>query len=90
MFSTEIFVRRLSSGLLSDVKVLDMTRVLAGPFCTMLLSDLGAQVIKIEKPNVGDETRNWGPPFIKGQLSCYFASVNRNKKVGFNQCFQLN
>lgn len=64
---------------LSGIRVLDLTRVLAGPFCTMLLGDLGAEVIKIEKPGVGDDTRSWGPPFM-GSESVYFMSVNRNKK----------
>ncbi|CAN7943488.1 unnamed protein product, partial [Ixodes pacificus] len=66
-------------GPLAGIRVLDLTRILAGPYCTMILGDLGAEVIKIEKPFVGDETRNWGPPFIADQ-SCYFLSVNRNKK----------
>lgn len=56
-----------------------MTRVLAGPFTTMVLGDLGAEVIKVEKPGAGDDTRSWGPPFV-GSESTYFLSVNRNKK----------
>ncbi|XP_071488142.1 succinyl-CoA:glutarate CoA-transferase-like [Diadema antillarum] len=64
---------------LSGIRVVDMTRVLAGPFCSMLLGDLGAEIIKVERPGVGDETREWGPPFIAGE-SCYFLSINRNKK----------
>ncbi|MEM3615278.1 MAG: CaiB/BaiF CoA-transferase family protein [Candidatus Methanomethylicia archaeon] len=64
---------------LSDIRVLDVSRVLAGPFCTMILSDLGAEVIKVEEPEKGDETRSWGPPFINGE-SAYYLSVNRNKK----------
>ncbi|XP_054164294.1 succinate--hydroxymethylglutarate CoA-transferase-like [Oppia nitens] len=83
MFSTHNFVRHLSTqinGVLSGIKVLDLTRILAGPFCTMLLGDLGAEVIKIEKPGVGDDTRRWGPPFITKDLSCYYVSTNRNKK----------
>jgi len=67
-------------GALSGVKVLDLTRILAGPFCTMMLADLGADVIKVEKPETGDETRQWGPPYVKDQ-ACYFLAVNRNKKV---------
>ncbi|HLE65152.1 MAG TPA: CoA transferase, partial [Candidatus Bathyarchaeia archaeon] len=64
---------------LEGLRVIDLTKDFAGPFCTMLLSDLGAEVIKIEKPGLGDETRAWGPPFIKG-LSYYFLSLNRGKK----------
>ncbi|XP_020783256.1 succinate--hydroxymethylglutarate CoA-transferase isoform X3 [Boleophthalmus pectinirostris] len=64
---------------LDGVRVLDLTRVLAGPFATMLLGDLGAEVIKVEKPGSGDDTRSWGPPFV-GSQSVYFLSVNRNKK----------
>lgn len=66
-------------GALSDVLVLDFSRVLAGPYCTMLLSDLGAEVIKVEQPGRGDGTRDWGPPWIGGE-SAYFLSVNRNKR----------
>ena len=68
---------------LDGVKVLDMTRVLAGPFATMILSDLGAEVIKVERPGGGDDTRAWGPPFLEGKEgreSAYFLSVNRNKQ----------
>ncbi|XP_069586311.1 succinate--hydroxymethylglutarate CoA-transferase [Ranitomeya imitator] len=64
---------------LDGVKILDLTRVLAGPFATMILGDLGAEVIKVEKPGSGDDTRSWGPPFV-GTESAYFLSVNRNKK----------
>ena len=64
---------------LSGVKVLDLTRVLAGPLCTMLLGDLGADVIKVEKPGAGDDTRGWGPPFDEKGESAYYLSVNRNK-----------
>lgn len=64
---------------LDGVRVLDFTRVLAGPLATMNLADLGAEVIKIENPKLGDDTRHWGPPW-KGELSAYFASVNRNKR----------
>jgi crotonobetainyl-CoA:carnitine CoA-transferase CaiB-like acyl-CoA transferase len=59
--------------------VLDLTRVLAGPLCTMTLGDLGALVLKVERPGVGDETRGWGPPFDADGASAYFLSVNRNK-----------
>jgi crotonobetainyl-CoA:carnitine CoA-transferase CaiB-like acyl-CoA transferase len=64
---------------LKGLRVIDLTKDFAGPFCTMILSDLGAAVIKIEKPGTGDETRTWGPPFVKG-LSYYFLSLNRGKK----------
>ncbi|MEW5899794.1 MAG: CoA transferase, partial [Bacillota bacterium] len=64
---------------LTGVKVLDISRVLTGPFATMLLGDLGAEIIKVEMPGTGDETRAWGPPFIEGE-SAYFLSINRNKK----------
>ena len=66
-------------GPLAGVKVLDLTRVLAGPYCTMFLGDLGAEVVKIEQPEVGDDTRAWGPPFAGGE-SAYFLCINRNKK----------
>ncbi|HEY8852212.1 MAG TPA: CoA transferase [Gemmatimonadaceae bacterium] len=62
------------------LKVLDLSRVLAGPVCSMILGDLGADVIKVERPGVGDETRGWGPPFDPDGESAYFLSVNRNKK----------
>src|SRR5881396_1068351 len=64
---------------LKGLRVIDLTQDFAGPFCTMILSDLGAEVIKVEKPVSGDETRAWGPPFVKG-LSYYFLSLNRGKK----------
>jgi crotonobetainyl-CoA:carnitine CoA-transferase CaiB-like acyl-CoA transferase len=64
---------------LSGVTVLDFTRVLSGPYCTMLLADMGARVIKIEQPGRGDDTRAWGPPFVNGE-SAYFLSINRNKE----------
>jgi formyl-CoA transferase/CoA:oxalate CoA-transferase len=67
------------SGPLSGVTVVDLTRVLSGPYCTMVLSDLGARVIKVEHPGRGDDTRHWGPPFI-GTESAYFLSINRNKE----------
>jgi crotonobetainyl-CoA:carnitine CoA-transferase CaiB-like acyl-CoA transferase len=66
-------------GPLSGTRVVDLTRALAGPYCTLLLGDMGADVIKIEQPGAGDETRQWGPPFIAGESS-YFMSVNRNKR----------
>lgn len=64
---------------LTGIKVIDFSRVLAGPYCTMILADMGAEVIKIEQPVVGDDSRHFGPPFIKGE-SAYFLSINRNKK----------
>ena len=64
---------------LRGIRVLDLSRVLAGPFCTMGLGDLGAEIIKVEEPGSGDETRGFGPPFVKG-VSTYFLSINRNKK----------
>ena len=66
-------------GPLDGVRVLDLTRALAGPYCTLLLGDMGADVLKVELPGVGDEARGWGPPFIEGESS-YFLSINRNKK----------
>jgi formyl-CoA transferase len=64
---------------LDGIRVLDLTRALAGPFCTLMLGDYGADVIKIELPGSGDDTRQWGPPFI-GKESAYFLSINRNKR----------
>ena len=64
---------------LQDIQVLDLTRALAGPFCTLMLGDYGADVVKIEIPKTGDDTRHWGPPFI-GEESAYFLSINRNKR----------
>jgi len=67
-------------GLLGGIRVIDLTRVLAGPFCTMMLGDLGAEVIKIERPGSGDDTRKWGPPFSESGESAYYISANRNKR----------
>jgi len=64
---------------LDGITVLDLTRVLSGPYCTMLLADMGARVIKLEQPGKGDDTRAWGPPFLEGE-SAYFLSINRNKE----------
>ncbi len=68
----------IQSGALKGLRVVDMTRVLAGPFCTMLLGDMGAEVIKVEGPGKGDDARDY-PPFLRG-ISAYFANLNRNKK----------
>ena len=65
--------------MLSNIRVLDLSRVLAGPLCTMILGDMGADVLKVERPDGGDETRGWGPPFDDRGESAYFLSVNRNK-----------
>lgn len=65
--------------MLSGIKVLDLTRVLAGPLATMLLGDLGADVLKVERPGAGDDTRGWGPPFDDQGRSAYYLSINRNK-----------
>jgi len=64
---------------LKSLKILDLSRVLAGPLCTMILGDLGADVLKVERPGAGDDTRGWGPPFDAEGRSAYFLSVNRNK-----------
>ncbi|TBA94983.1 CaiB/BaiF CoA transferase family protein [Rhizobium ruizarguesonis] len=74
------------SASLDGLRILDLSRILAGPTCTQLLADLGADVIKVERPGVGDDTRSWGPPFVPnadgndGDLSAYFLSANRNKR----------
>jgi succinate--hydroxymethylglutarate CoA-transferase len=69
------------SGLpLQGLRVLDLSRILAGPFCGMVLGDLGADVIKVEHPRTGDDARSWGPPFLPGGESAYFASVNKSKR----------
>lgn len=70
----------MSTALLVGIRVLDASRVLAGPYCGQVLADLGAEVIKVERPGQGDETRAWGPPFA-GDLSAYFLSCNRGKKA---------
>ena len=64
---------------LTGLRVIDLTRILAGPFATMMLGDMGAEVLKIERPGTGDDARRWGPPFVDG-TSTYFLSVNRNKR----------
>ena len=68
-------------GPLSGLKVLDLSRILAGPFATMLMADLGADVIKVEAPGDGDETRRWGPPFAADGTAAYFMAINRNKRA---------
>jgi len=67
------------SGALEGLRVLDLTRILAGPMCAQMLGDMGADVIKVEPPGTGDDTRTWGPPFINGE-SAYFLGINRNKR----------
>jgi crotonobetainyl-CoA:carnitine CoA-transferase CaiB-like acyl-CoA transferase len=67
------------AGALDGIRVLDLTRALAGPYCTLMLGDHGADVIKVEMPGTGDETRDWAPPSIKG-ISAYYLSINRNKR----------
>jgi formyl-CoA transferase len=75
-----------TSGALQHLKVLDLSRVLAGPWCTQILADLGADVIKVERPVVGDDTRHWGPPFLQDAQgndtseASYFSCANRNKR----------
>jgi len=64
---------------LKGVKVIDLTRVMTGPYATMMLGDLGADVVKVEMPGKGDDTRLWGPPFVQGEAS-YFLTVNPNKR----------
>lgn len=80
-------LRRYSTALdplkypLAGVRVLDLTRIIAGPYCSQILADLGADVIKVEKPFTGDESRKWGPPFLKNSTdSVYFLACNRNKR----------
>ncbi len=69
----------LNAPPLDGIRVLDLSRVLAGPYCTMMLADLGAEVIKVEQPEVGDETRGWGPPFA-GADAAYYLAINRSKR----------
>jgi len=67
------------TNVLDGIRVIEMTEALAGPYCAMLLGDLGADVIKVERPGTGDQARGWGPPFV-GEMSAYFLSTNRNKR----------
>src|SRR3954467_10306982 len=71
------------------LKVVDLSRVLAGPVCSMMLGDLGADVLKVERPGDGDETRGWGPPFDPRGESAYYLSINRNK-LGVTADFTSN
>ncbi|MBN1222250.1 MAG: CoA transferase [Candidatus Aminicenantes bacterium] len=66
-------------SVLDNIRVIDLTQALAGPYCTMMLGDMGAEIIKVEQPGSGDQSRGWGPPFLKGE-STYFLAINRNKK----------
>ena len=68
-----------ANGPLAGTRVVDLTRILAGPLCTMMLGDMGAEVIEVEPPDKGDDTRGWGPPFVAGEAA-YFLGVNRNKR----------
>lgn len=70
----------MSTGALEGLTVIDFSRVLAGPYATMLLGDFGAEVIKIERPGTGDDTREWGPPYDAAGVATYFNAVNRNKR----------
>ena len=70
---------RTTGRLLEGIRVLDLSRIIAGPFCSQILGDMGAEVIKVEQPGVGDDSRSWGPPFKNGE-SVYFFCINRNKK----------
>ena len=67
------------TSVLENIRVVDLTQALAGPYCTMLLGDMNADVIKIETPGAGDQSRGWGPPFVEGE-STYFLSINRNER----------
>src|SRR5512146_2226207 len=70
---------RTAPAPLKGVRVIDMSRIIAGPYCSMILGDFGAEVIKVEQPKIGDESRAWGPPWMK-EVSAYYIAVNRNKK----------
>lgn len=68
------------TGALDGIVVIDFSRVLAGPYATMLLGDFGAEVVKVERPGTGDDTRHWGPPYDDAGTATYFNAVNRNKR----------
>ncbi|MEN6668840.1 CaiB/BaiF CoA-transferase family protein [Psychrobacter sp. B38] len=78
--TADIANKGAAQSALQGIKVLDLSRVLAGPSCTQVLADLGADVIKVERPRVGDETRHWAPPTFSDDTSAYYATINRNKK----------
>jgi len=65
---------------LDGVRIVDLSRVLAGPYATMVLADLGADVLKVERPGEGDETRSWGPPYAGEDVAAYFLALNRSKR----------
>ncbi len=83
---TSTITESTSAGPLAGLRVLDMSRILAGPYCTQLLGDMGADIIKVERPGVGDDTRSWGPPYVTTKTgdatreSAYYLSANRNKR----------
>ena len=92
--------KKYNTGPLQGLRILDMSRILAGPTCTQMLGDLGADVIKVERPGEGDDTRKWGPPYIKDikgsdtTESAYYLSANRNKRsltvdISFSEGQQL-
>jgi crotonobetainyl-CoA:carnitine CoA-transferase CaiB-like acyl-CoA transferase len=68
-----------TTGALAGIRIVDLTRILAGPLCTMMLGDMGAEIVKVEPPGAGDDTRTWGPPFVAGEAA-YFLGANRNKR----------
>ena len=84
---TDSAIIPIVKSVLDGIRVVEMTEALAGPYCAMLLGDLGADVIKVERPGIGDQARGWGPPFV-GEISAYFLSTNRNKRsitLDYNQ-----
>lgn len=79
--SKSIHSQQAENSPLNGIKIVDLTRIVAGPYCTMILGDLGAEIIKVEQPGSGDEARKWGPPFIGNtKETCYFVCLNRNKQ----------